>query len=123
MVVVKIASEKNRTMGDGVPRDSALPKRMSQNSATASTSNACGETSTVHVDARSYLFCKTQTQTHLNTRVPTHTTSTDGPCQAGIAAKTENLCSPSHPSKHENNTVNFGGVHTPHTLTDQALVK
>lgn len=43
MVVVKIGSEKNGTMGVGVPRESALPKRMSQNSATASTSNACGK--------------------------------------------------------------------------------
>lgn len=43
MVVVKIGSEKNGTMGVGVSRDSVLPKRMSQNSANASTSNACGK--------------------------------------------------------------------------------
>lgn len=53
-------------------------------------------------------------RTHLDTRIPTHTSSTGGPCQAGIPAKTKNLCSPSHPSKHENNKLNFYRVQTLH---------
>lgn len=102
---------KKGTMGVEVPWDLALPKRMSHGT-TTSTSNVCGKplwSTQMHTCTFSVR------QTHLDTQIPTHTSSTSGPCQAGIPAKTKNLCSPSHPSKHENNKLNFYHVQTLHT--------